>query len=471
MSRAGVAVHHEDASTFDSAAYAAALLRELGVERGPSCRPALHPALRWANCGAMSLTGRRDGPAMMCPVPLASCADGALSALQVIADVPDGELPAGGELLGERAALAGLMRNGRVAPGGACRLLDCADGRIAVSLARPEDWASLPAWLATEVEPAWEPVAAAVAGKTIDALLERGRLLSLAIAAERLHDELVDPWFEVDCEHAHATRRARAHPLVVDLSSLWAGPLCTHLLELLGARVVKVESAARPDGARAGNATFFDLLNRGKASVAVDLGSPEGRDLLRRLLAEADIVVEASRPRALAQLGIDAAEYCAAGRAVTWISLTGHGRGAPQDRWIAFGDDAAVAAGLATVMHRAAGDPLFCGDAIADPLAGMHAALAAWWSHRRGGARRISLSLTAAVRNCLRFAGPLDAQTLRERQVRWTAELGRAQRDARAPVARERRGAARPLGSDTAAVAGQYRRFRISSGHTQLESR
>ena len=85
----------------------------------------------------MALTGRRNGPALMCPVPLASCADGAvLAALQSIAAVPDEVLPAGGELLAERAALAGFTRNGRIAPGAACRLLDCADGRIALTLAR-----------------------------------------------------------------------------------------------------------------------------------------------------------------------------------------------------------------------------------------------------------------------------------------------------------------------------------------------
>jgi hypothetical protein len=93
---------------------------------------------------------------------------------------------------------------------------------------------------------------------------------------------------------------------VLDLSSLWAGPLCAHLLGLAGARVVKLESASRPDGARAGSAAFFDLLNAGKASVALDLSSRAGRDSLRRLIASSDIVIESARPRALRQLGIEA---------------------------------------------------------------------------------------------------------------------------------------------------------------------
>ena len=233
----------------------------------------------------------------------------------------------------------------------------------------------------------------------------------------------------------------------MDLSALWAGPLCTHLLGLLGARVVKVESPGRRDGARAGNQAFFDLLNRGKSTLMLDLDTMSGRDQLRRLLARADIVVEASRPRALEQLGIDASEFCADGRALTWISLTGHGRAAPEGDWIAFGDDAGVAAGLATVMRHATGEPVFCGDAIADPMAGMHAALAAWWSHRHGGTRRISLSLADVVGHCVDWSGPLDPVTLRERQARWNAVLRDAGGTVNPPAMRARAGAAPKSGT------------------------
>jgi len=464
----GTAIHADEDAPFDSLSYAARLLDALdGRDVDLPRRRAVHPATRWWECGAMALTGPRSGPALMCPLPLASCADGALLALQALAAAPEGTLPPGGELLGERAALSELARNGRIAPGGACRLLNCADGRIALTLARLEDWASLPVWLATEEwlganfpeaeisarEAIWGGVASAVAGQSVDALVESGRLLSLAIAADRLPVEPGSAWFEIDCEHPGSPRRGREPPLVVDLSSLWAGPLCTHLLAMLGARVIKVESTVRPDGARAGNRAFYDLLNHGKASVALDLQSIDGRDMLRRLLATADIVVEASRPRALLQLGIDPAEYCAAGRALTWISLTGHGRRAPEGAWIAFGDDAAIAAGLGALMQRATGEVLFCGDAIADPLAGMHAALAAWCSHRRGGARRISLSLRGVLGHCIRFGDPIDAEALRDRQHRWTALLHAAAHDTRPPRARDPRGAARPFGADTAAVA------------------
>jgi hypothetical protein len=96
----------------DAAAYALRLLADLGVDaaRLPRGAVAPHPARRWSASGAMTLTGHRDGPPLMCPVPLAACADGALLALHSIADAADGMLPPGAELLSERAALAGLAQ-------------------------------------------------------------------------------------------------------------------------------------------------------------------------------------------------------------------------------------------------------------------------------------------------------------------------------------------------------------------------
>src|SRR5204863_2090110 len=92
-----------------------------------------------------------------------------------------------------------------------------------------------------------------------------------------------------------------------------------------------------------------------------------GRRALHALVALADIVIEASRPRALAGFGLDAAAAVAGG--TTWISITAAGRAS--DR-VGFGDDVAAAAGL--VVRDTDGDPLFCGDALADPLAGLNAA-------------------------------------------------------------------------------------------------
>jgi crotonobetainyl-CoA:carnitine CoA-transferase CaiB-like acyl-CoA transferase len=178
----------------------------------------------------------------------------------------------------------------------------------------------------------------------------------------------------------------------VDLSSLWAGPVCARILGDRGATVVKVESTERPDGARRGPPAFFDRLHRGQRAVALAFSSAEGRRDLRDLLTAADVVIEASRPRALAQLGAGPTDLGADGPGL-WISITGHGRSGPAGDRVGFGDDAAAAGGL--VAWTPAG-PVFGGDALADPLTGL-AAAAAWAdAARREGGRRLLVDLALA---------------------------------------------------------------------------
>jgi crotonobetainyl-CoA:carnitine CoA-transferase CaiB-like acyl-CoA transferase len=184
-----------------------------------------------------------------------------------------------------------------------------------------------------------------------------------------------------------------ASPLVVDLSSLWAGPLCAKLLGDAGARVVKVEVVGRPDGARRGNAAFYAYLHGGHESVLIDLRNHEDRDLLNGLIHRADIVVESSRPRALLSWGIDAYEVCRQ-RPTTWVSITAYGRRFPER--VGFGDDVAMAAGLAA-REPGEGWPLPCGDAIADPLTGMHAAVHALASYRLGRSCVLDVAMAEVV--------------------------------------------------------------------------
>lgn len=432
-------------------AYAERLLAQLGrPAHAPLAVPAEHPALRWSRSGLMALTGTPDAP-LMFPAPLAACADGTLAALSALA--PAGALDGidAAALLAERAAIAGHRRQGAASPGGACRLLQAADGWFALNLARDDDWELLPAWLEMEPAPDWDGLAAAVCERPVGPLIEQGRLLGLALAD--VQPEREDrPWLRGFTARASDVRE-RA-PRVLDLSSLWAGPLCGHLLQRLGADVVKLESTQRPDGARNGPPAFFDLMNAGKRSVALDLRSGEGRAQLRRLMTAADIVIEASRPRALRQMGFDA-EALAREHGLTWISLSGYGRGDPQEQWIAYGDDAAVAAGLSDTLHRVTGQALIVGDAIADPLTGLHAALAAWAGWQAGGGRLVSLALRDVVRHCLQFDLPDGDEVLRARQREWT---GRAMADggARMPQARTPIGAAPALGAHTAEVIAEW---------------
>lgn len=408
-----------------------------------------HPDLAWAASGAMALTGAPGSAPVLAPAPLASAMAAAAAAL--------GRL-AGGEglarldapaLLGERAAVFGYRRRGPVSPGGSCRLLPAADGWLAVNLARADDRELLPAWVGVAGgSETWSALAGALRERPVAELVARARLLGLPVARAAAPSGERVSWCRVVAEGPRVERPPAAAPLVVDLSALWAGPLCTHLLGLAGARVVKVESCARPDGARQGPAAFYDLLNAGKASVALDLGAAAGRRQLRGLLERADVVVESARPRALAQLGICAEALVAARPGLTWVSITGYGRAEPAGSWVAFGDDAAAAAGLA-VATGTPGAPLFCGDAIADPLTGAHAAVAALASFRAGGGRLLDVSLRDVVAHWL--ARPSGA---REARVEPSGEvvLGAQRVAVRPPRARSVTGAARALGADNRAV-------------------
>ena len=439
--------------------YAQLLLTSLGMHVRRAYRTSdAHPAIAWQRSGAMALTGRVAGPPQMCPLPLASCAEGALAAYAAIAGADIAARLPGATVLSERAALVGLRRNGAIAPGGNCRLLPAADGWLALSLAREQDWALLPAWLETQLGSSWDAVAAAVVERSTAQLLEQGRLLGLAVARAASPAQSPAAWHAVTLETGtDCAASDRQHPLVIDLSSLWAGPLCSHLLQLAGASVIKVESRQRPDGARSGNAAFYNLLNGGKASVALDFASPRGREELHQLLRKADIVIEASRPRALRQLGIDAEALLAEHPGLTWVSITGYGRAEPQANWIAYGDDAGVAAGLTGVMCAVGAEPVFCSDAIADPLTGLHAAVAALASYRGGGGRLIALSLHDVVSHCAHFEMPDTPEALRHRCLDWQAIAQTAGLQDLLPTARVAPVDARPLGADTLAILASMR--------------
>jgi hypothetical protein len=382
----------------------------------------------------MALTGRGDGPPLPAPP---SAVTGLLRLAGALRELTPVSVD-GPALLGERAAAAGFERHGDVSCGGATRLLPVADGWLAVTLARPEDFGALAAWLGEEV------VAGQLAGRLrsfhADHLVERAALLGLPVA--RLGEAGPPPLVNVAVPGEAPPRPSLEGTVVIDLSSLWAGPLCAHLLQLAGARVIKVESEARPDGARNGPAAFFDLLHAGQESVVLDFRTECGRAALRRLVASGDVVIEASRPRALAQLGAGPEHVLAEGRPQVWVSITGHGRSGPPARRVAFGDDAAVAGGL--VVWDESG-PCFCADAAADPAAGLLAAVAVAAALRVGGRWLLDLTLSGTAAFLAGGGGRFDGRTDRPLPVA-------------PPRARPPAGAAPAFGAHSEAVLREFGR-------------
>lgn len=372
--------------------------------------------LDWAASGAMALTGMPDGVPVASPAPaLAMLGQVTAEFARVTAETGRQVRADPAELITGRAALAGLTRGGRISAGGSSFLLRSADGWCAVTLSRPDDVAAVPAivgplgWDGASLDRimtrarARTALTAAALGTPSEDFAAAAQLVGVPAAAlpatapPPVSSEISltetagwPPWRAGRIAAPLAGARLSG-ALIADLSSMWAGPLCARLLGLAGAEVIKVESPVRPDGARSGNREFFNWLHAGHRSLSADFSSKAGRTILAALLEAADVVIEASRPRALAGLGL-APDMVPHRPGQVWLSISGYGRTMP-DR-VAFGDDAAVAGGL---VGWTAGvsppKPVFCADAIADPLTGVCGALAVARSRSAGGGELIDLSM------------------------------------------------------------------------------
>lgn len=351
----------------------------------------------WGASGLAQLTGLPSGRADFSRAAVLfharATADHLTRRLGAIVDVA--------ELLTGRAALLGLTRRGRVSAGGASRLVAARDGWCALTLSRPDDIDAVPALVESdgaEKDP-WVEVERWAANNDAAEVVERARLLGLP-AAVLGETESAPP--NVRRIGPATAPRDPSRLLVVDLSSMWAGPLCGHLLRRAGATVVKVESRARPDGTRAGPTAFFDWMNGGKLCYEADF---DDHERLRTLLEAADVVIESSRAAALRHRRLGAPDVSPRDGRV-WVRITGHGADGERANWPAFGDDAAVAGGL---VGRSAEGPVFCGDAIADPLTGMHAALCAAESLTRGGGEVIDVAMASvAATYAAQPVGPME---------------------------------------------------------------
>lgn len=306
---------------------------------------------------------------------------------------------AGSDLLWERAIELSIVPQGQTSANSSCRLLPTRDGYIAINLARAEDWSLLPAWLE---QPAadWPQLAAKVADRATIPLLERGRLMGLAVATP--NEAHIPECFD---ELNDASGTMSSVPLVVDLSALWAGPLCSHLLQQCGFRVIKVESIQRPDGAREGSPMHFNALHKAKELRRFDFADAKELQTLGELLASADVVIEGSRPRALRALGLDRASLQNSTRTAVpsqlWLSLTAYGRQLPYGNWVGFGDDVAIAAGACALTARQ--QPGFIADAIADPLSGLMGALIILHLRQQQMGGVVDFSLFRAAKFCVNW--------------------------------------------------------------------
>jgi hypothetical protein len=374
--------------------------------------------LSWARSGLMHLTGPAHGAPLAPPGPVLARAGLILDLIAHLAGARS-QLDLSNLLTG-RAREAGYQRRGRASANGSCRLLAAADGWVAVNLARSADVCSLSAVLGRELrgEP-WDELAEHAASSPAGELAAAAQLVGIPAAV--LGQDAPEP-MQLSRPGRPADPADPADRLVLDLSAMWAGPLCARILADAGWRVLEVEDSRRPDGARRGPPAFYAALHAGIPAVRLDFGSAAGRAELGRLAARAAIVIESSRPRALRALGLVARDWLAARPGRVWVSITGYGREDRAQR-VAFGDDAAAAGGLAA--SAADGTPAFCGDAIADPLTGLAAGLAALACAADGGGWLADVAMAGVCAELARPAGTAgQAHAVTATAVGWIVRHG-----------------------------------------------
>ncbi|MDD7813028.1 CoA transferase [Mycobacterium sp. CSUR Q5927] len=183
---------------------------------------------------------------------------------------------------------------------------------------------------------------------------------------------------------------------VLDLTTFWAGPSCTHLLAMLGAEVIHIESTGKPDGTRliAGipasesqwweRSPIFSALNTNKLGLAVDLRRDAGREILRKLVATADVIVENFTPRVLEQIGLDFDTVRRLRSDAILLRMPGFGLDGPWRDNPAFAYAIEAAAGVSWLTGFPDRNP-FEPYSVGDPNAGVHAlnALLLALEHRR----------------------------------------------------------------------------------------
>ena len=173
---------------------------------------------------------------------------------------------------------------------------------------------------------------------------------------------------------------------VLDLTNVLAGPFCTYQLALMGAEVVKVEQPVRgdlarrlgadPEAAKRGMGASFVAVNAGKQSVTLDLKHPEGKEVLKRLVAEADVLVENFRPGVMDRLALGYDALSKIKPSLVYCGISGFGKDGPFAQRPAYDQIIQGASGVMSITGDAASAPLRVGYPVSDTVGGLTAAFA-----------------------------------------------------------------------------------------------
>ncbi len=203
---------------------------------------------------------------------------------------------------------------------------------------------------------------------------------------------------------------------IVDLTRVISGPFCTMMLADLGAEVIKIETPDGGDTIRGqerghnGMSWYFAAFNRNKRSIVLDLKTREGREVLERLIADADVLVENFRPGVLDRLGLTQARLDELRPGLVTCSISGFGANGPYRDRPAFDFIAQAMSGFMSVNGRDSDPPLRTGLPISDLVAGLYGALgvtAALLRREREGSgtagEHVDVSLTNSMISLLAY--------------------------------------------------------------------
>ena len=201
---------------------------------------------------------------------------------------------------------------------------------------------------------------------------------------------------------------------VLDLSRILSGPFCTMMLGDMGATVVKVEPPPRGDDTRLwgppfinGISTYFLSINRNKRSIGLNLKSPQGQEVLWKLVDRADVLVENFRPGVLDKLGFGFDAVAARNPRLIYASISGYGQTGPYRNRPGYDVVAQGESGIVDLTGEPDRQPVKVGASIADIVAGLYAyqgiLLAMLARHRTGKGQRVDIALLDGLISTLTY--------------------------------------------------------------------
>jgi len=192
---------------------------------------------------------------------------------------------------------------------------------------------------------------------------------------------------------------------VLDLTRVLAGPYGTMILGDFGAQVIKIEQPGRGDDTRRwgppfnehGESAYYLSVNRNKVSVALNLKTPEGRDVLRDFVRQSDVLIENFKVGTMARLGLGYPALRELNPGLIYCAITGYGQDGPYANRPGYDTVIQAQGGLMSITGPAEGDPFKVGIAIVDITAGMYAVIsilaALQHRHRTGEGQFIDIAL------------------------------------------------------------------------------